>query len=436
LNARRHAVVVVGAGFCGLAAATELDAAGVDVVVLEARGRVGGRVESQANALGENVDVGGQFFCKDMPEITALAQRFGKAFVKTPFDGRFIVQPPMLEEDAEQAYEGAAAIRERMNAIAPDDPAIAGLTVRAWLDRQRDAAWAKAGFQSMVEGLWCQPISELPLWYLIDNDRRITNEIPELQYFLRETMQSLGEDLAAGLAGRIMLGTPVSIIEHAEGGVALTTPAGRFEAEHVIIAVPPVMASRIAFEPPLPDRLRRALAVWKSGTVIKVNLRYATAFWKETGLSGMVMWRDIHGLFACDTSRDGEHPALVVFVGGPLALQWRALGDEGMRDELKARLVAALGPEAANFTAMVLRDWTNDAWSGGAYSDLIMDLDARDAEAVLREGAGRVHFASSELSPSFPGYIEGAIIAGRIAAGEAMTALEAQSASATSASGS
>jgi monoamine oxidase len=422
LSIRRHAVIVVGAGFCGLAAATELAAAGLDVVVLEARGRVGGRVESSVNALGENVDVGGQFFCEDMPEIAALARRFGKAFVQTPFDGRFVVQPPMSEEDADQAYEGAAAIRERMNRIVPDDPGIAGLTVRAWLDRQGDAVWAKAGFQSLIEGLWCQPISELPLWYLIDNDRRITNEIPELQYFLRETMQSLAEDLAAGLTGRIMLGTPVSAIESGEDGVALTTPAGRFEAERVIVAVPPVMTSRIAFDPPLPDRLRRALAVWKSGTVIKINVRYARAFWRDAGLSGMVMWRDIHGLFACDTSRDGVHPALVVFVGGPLALRWRALCDDGMRAEIKSRLTAALGPQAADFTAIVLRDWTNDGWSGGAYSDLIMDLDARDAEAVLREGAGRVQFASSELSPSFPGYIEGAIIAGRFAARKTIAA--------------
>jgi monoamine oxidase len=424
LSARRHSVIIVGAGFCGLAAATELVAGGVDVLVLEARSRVGGRVESRANALGESVDVGGQFFCEDMPQIAALARRFGKAFVETPVDGSFVVQPSMSVADAEQAYEGAAAIRERMNAIAPDDSGIAGLTVRAWLDRQADPAWAKAGFQSMVEGLWCQAIDELPLWYLIDNDRRITNEIPELQYFLRETMQSLAEDLAAGLAGRIMLDAPVSTIEYSGGGVVLTTPAGRFEAERVIVAVPPVMASRIAFEPPLPDRLQRALAVWKSGTVIKINLRYATAFWKEAGLSGMVMWRDIHGMFACDTSRDGDHPALVVFVGGPLALRWRAFGKDGMRDELKARLVAALGPEAANFTTVVRRDWTNDAWSGGAYSDLIMDLDARDAEAVLREGAGRIRFASSELSPSFPGYIEGAIVAGRIAANGAKSALK------------
>ena len=88
-------MVVVGAGFTGLAAATELAASGIDVLVLEARDRVGGRVESRLNALGERLDTGGQFFCEDMPEVIALARRFGKTFVETPVSGALTAQPPM-----------------------------------------------------------------------------------------------------------------------------------------------------------------------------------------------------------------------------------------------------------------------------------------------------------------------------------------------------
>src|SRR5262249_22175342 len=155
--------------------------------------------ETRPNAFGELVDTGGQFFCEDMPEVTALARRLGKRFVETPVEGDFTVQPQMSEADAEQAYEGAAAIRERMNGIEPRDPAISGLTVGDWLKRQDDPAWAKAGFHSMIEGLWCRSINEIPFWYLIDYDRRVTNEVPELQYFLQETMQSVADDLAARL---------------------------------------------------------------------------------------------------------------------------------------------------------------------------------------------------------------------------------------------
>jgi monoamine oxidase len=424
LTDNRHRVIVVGAGFTGLAAATELAEKGIDLLVLEARDRVGGRVESRDNQLGERIETGGQFFCEDMPEVTALARRLGKRFVKTPVDGAFTVQPEMAEEDAEQAYAGASAVRERMNGIEPRDPEIAGLTVGAWLERQGDSAWAKAGFQSLVEGLWCRSINEIPLWYLIDNDRRVTNEIPELQYFLRDTMQGLAEELAAGLGDKIVLDAAVSRIVRSDAGITVVSPAGAFEAERVIVAVPPVMASRIVFEPPLPDRLRGALSVWKSGMVIKIHLRYPKAFWRANGLSGMVAWRDVHGLFCCDTSRDNAHPALVVFIGGPLAQEWRSLDQHAFQAKLRSKLTVALGPEAADFTSIVVRDWTDDAWSGGAYSDLIMDMSAYDTEAVLRDGAGPIQFASSELSPSFPGYVEGAIIAGRIAARKVASAID------------
>jgi monoamine oxidase len=146
------------------------------------------------------------------------------------------------------------------------------------------------------------------------------------------------------------------------------------------------------------------------------------------------MWRDLPGLFACDASKDAEHAALVVFVGGPLALRWRGLGDTALRAEVAARLRGALGPDAGDIIDFNSRDWIQDRWSGGAYSDLIVDVAATNAERTIVAGATPVHFSSSELSPSFPGYVEGAIVAGRIAARKIIA--ELQSPIATSASGS
>lgn len=427
-------VVIVGAGFTGLSAAHELEKAGVDFVVLEARDRVGGRVEARRNGLGEWVDTGGQFLCQDMPELLALTKAYGKTLVAAHVEGDFIAQPAQSPKEAEKTYLGAMGIRERMNAIAPNDAAIAGLSVADWLVRQPDAEIAKAAFRSMIEGLWCQPLERVPLWHLIDNDRRITNETSELQYFLRETMYSLAQDMADGLSARIRFGAAVSRIEHKQDGVRVDTAGGAYEARSVLVAVPPMMASKIVFSPPLPSKLNAALGVWRSGVVIKVLVRYARAFWRERGLSGMVMWRDLAGLFACDASRDDDHPALVVFIGGPLGERWGAFDATALRAEVATRLVAALGPEAGDILDFSFRDWTNDPFSGGGYSDLILDVDATDAEPVLVAGAPPVHFACSELSPSFPGYIEGALIAGRLAAKKVIAGL--QSAIATSASGS
>jgi len=407
-------VVVVGAGFCGLSAAIALKNAGLEVVVLEARDRVGGRVEGSVNGLGETVDTGGQFICDDMPEVMALARRHGRALVESDFSGEYVVQPEPGSGMRDRG--GADLLRERMNRISPDDAAIAGLTVADWMARQDEPDGVKAAFRAMIEGLWCIGIDRLPLWYLIDNDRRLTNEVGELQYSLADTMQALARDLADGLGERLRLETPVARIERGAHGVTVHAAGGAVEADAVLVAVPPVMAGRIAQEPALPAELVRALGAWESGTVIKVLVRYADAFWRRDGRSGTVMWREPSGLFAFDCSKDSKHATLAFFIGGPLALQWRTRGEAAVRAEVIARLVAALGPQAGDMLDMTVRNWTGDRWSGGAYSDLIVDMQAHDAEAVMRRGAPPLFFAASELSPSFPGYIEGAIVAGREAA--------------------
>lgn len=407
-----HDVIIIGAGFTGLSAALDLKRKGKDVVVLEARDRVGGRVESQVNALGERVDTGGQFACDDMTNVMALLRERGHLLISPAFEGRDVSVPPLSTQSLARARQGAAELRDRYVAMDPDDPAIAHLTVAAWLGRQPEDANQKAAFRSMLEGLWCQPIDDVPLWYMIDNDRRITNEQFELQHYPARTMHALAEDLAAELDDRVRLSTPATRVEWNDGGVTISTPAGIVRAREAIVALPPSMAARLGYAPALPAPLAHALSVWRSGAVIKLLIRYARAFWLDKGLSGVVMFREPAGLFACDTGTP-ERPALTGFIGGPSALEWRARGTERVRDDFLAYLAQALGPEAAKPLDVLVRDWSFDQWSGGAYSDLIMDLDARDAEAVISAGAPPLHFACSEISPEYPGYIEGAIVAGR-----------------------
>src|SRR5690606_12256972 len=132
----------------------------------------------------------------------------------------------------------------------------------------------------------------LPAWHLTDNDRRITNAAGELQYQLAETMHSLAADLARGLGHRVRLATPVERIERGADGVRVVAQGGALAADAALVAAPPVAASRIAHAPALPTALKRALGAWRSGTVIKVLVRYERAFWRDRGRSGMVMWRE------------------------------------------------------------------------------------------------------------------------------------------------
>jgi monoamine oxidase len=330
------------------------------------------------------------------------------------------------------------AIRDRLNAVSPDDPALAGLTVADWLARQPEEAGAKAGFRSMIEGLWCLALEEMPAWYLVSNDRRVTNTVGELQYSAAGTMHALAEDLARELGDRVALGAAVRRIERGADGVRViadgATRTVTIHARAVLVCLPPVTAAKLDFAPALPEPVERALGAWRSGAVTKLLLRYPRAFWNEKGLSGMVFWRDPAGLFAFDASPDDDHPMLGFFIGGPIALRTAALGEPAIKAKAIEWLVAALGPQAGEPLDVLVRDWTHDRWSGGAYSDLVVDMDATGAEDVLRAGAQPVFFACSELSPSYPGYIEGAIVAGREGARQLIAAL--QSASATSASGS
>lgn len=405
-------VIIVGAGFTGLVAASQLADAGLDVLLLEARSRVGGKVESTVLTNGRRVDTGGQFFCRDMPQLMALIKAHGTTPVMSYADGDIVFRPPVSPAEGLALWHQVDALRERMIATDPQDPELAGLTVAAWVARQDIPSNVAQGFLRLVKGLWCRSPDEISFAYLASNDRRITNTHSELEMFLAETMHLLAERIAANLDHRLKLDARVTHVDHSPDRVTVKVRQELFSARKLVLALPPSMTRRLSFAPALPDTVSRALAVWAAGSAIKVHVAYARPFWRIDGLSGSVMWQEPQGLYACDASR-GDYAGLIVFIGGPLAEEWHDKPQSELQTFILGLLVDAFGPEAGQPQEVHIRDWVADPWSGGAYSDVIVDLDAADAEDVLNQGAPPVYFASSELSPSFPGYIEGAFVAGK-----------------------
>lgn len=423
IQVSRHDVIVVGAGFAGLSAATELMDAGKDVVLLEARDRVGGRVESVRLSDGVRIDTGGQFLCRDMTEVIGLARAHQRPVIMAHMQGDDTYRPPIPLSRGHAIWAGVDALREKIIHLDLADPALAGQTVSQWIARQQDIdPDVAAAFNRLIEGLWCYAPEAVSFRWLASTDSRITNEYSEMESFLGGTMHGLAEALGAGLGERLHLSAPVSRIEHSSDGATVHAGGRQYHAARVILCVPPVMSSRIAYDPPAPPIVQDAFADWRSGDVIKVFIRYDTAFWRARGLSGLVSWSAPHGLYACDASRDGLF-GLVMFIGGPNARIWHGRPVAELEAYIRERLVEALGAEAGNIVEFAIRDWTGDEWSGGAYSDVVVDPDADDAEAPLRAGFGPIRFAPSELSPRYPGYIEGAIVMGRLAAREAIAAL-------------
>jgi monoamine oxidase len=221
----RHDVIVVGAGFAGLVAATDLMHAGRDVLLLEARDRVGGRVESETLADGTRIDTGGQFLCRDMPLVNALARAHGKTVVMAFDDGAPVYRPEIPLARGEEIWIGVERLRNRVRASDPADAALAGLTVADWVGRQDLDPDVAAAYLRLIEGLWCRAPSEISFAWMVSTDRRITNRHSEMESFLAGTMHGLAEDLAAGLGNRLRLGTPVSRIEHSDRGAIVMPPA-------------------------------------------------------------------------------------------------------------------------------------------------------------------------------------------------------------------
>jgi monoamine oxidase len=432
-------VAVVGAGFAGLTAANEIRRAGLSVVVLEALDRVGGKTESQTDALGTLVDTGGQFVCDEMPLVRALASTAGMALIGHGHPGRPVTVPP----DAADAWE----ISETMFAEAGRYPAAPeGTSILAWArtvaatahngvrvaatttnDGGRPATeTVVAAFKSLAEGVMCHDSTRLSMPALQQMQHRTPPIGAELQYSLAGTMHGLAQWLATPLATAVRVSCPVSRVVVDGDGATVHHAHGAVRARHVIVAIPPSAHAHVQFEPSLPREVVAAAASFVPGHVIKVMLRYDTAHWLAAGSNGTARFVQPYGLYFADASLPGA-PMLVAFVAGPLAATWHALDPTRRRAMVVHHAVAAFGGDAANPIAYLEREWPPDQWGAGGYCNvgLVDGQPGGSLHAVetLRDGMRRLTFAATELATTFPGYVEGAIAAGRAAAQQVLDRL-------------
>ena len=306
-------VVVIGGGLAGLRAARALAGRGVDVLVLEAQGRVGGRTLTVTRTDGSFIDHGGQYVSPGQDRITALADELGvKLFpswgggrtvrwsggARTTFDGML----PPGDPDAEPAARQAAATLTAMAATvaldapwtAPEAAAWDAQTLHGWLAANVGAAGARTALSQAIEGVFTGGTSQTSLlaalFWIRSGDPLVpftatADPGPERRF--DGGAQQLSNRMAADLGDRVVLGAMVSLVEHGPAGVRVTAADLSVTARRAIITAPPVLAERIRYAPALPavrDRLsQRAPMRW----LIKVHCVYPTRFWLEDGLSGL-----------------------------------------------------------------------------------------------------------------------------------------------------
>jgi len=412
-------VVIVGAGFAGLTVATTLRREGISVVVLEARDRVGGKVEAQLDQGGRPVDTGAQFVNDEMTEVLALAASVGTSRANAVHPGRATTVPPQVEGDP-------WAVAEQLLATLGTDHLHDARTVTEWVaglavDGIDVSTAVREAVRSAVNSGTCHDSNLIPVSYVAQLNERTPANVEELQSWFPATLHSLAVRLAAPLADALRLDCPVRAIHLHDASVDVVALDQVWHAREIVVAAAPSAYAALGFTPPLPDDIADAAASFAPGTVVKYLLRYEQPFWLDHGRNGIGQFLGPPGLYFADASLP-DVATLVGFVGGTTAVEWTRHSPTQRRDAIVHHASVAFGQEALQPTNVLERVWTPDELGGGGYSN-VQTTHAPHAADALAFGLPLVTFASTELATRFPGYVEGAIVAGHAAAAQVLLRL-------------
>ena len=441
--------MIVGAGLAGLRAADLLRAQGLDVRVLEARDRVGGRTWTTELA-GAPVELGAQWVGPGQPRILALLDQLGLATHDVAWQGKKVVEVggkvrtysgtvPPLSPLALAGLQGALWAMDRLARTidpgAPWDAARAaeldGRTLESWKRRHLPPGPSRAVFDAAIRVVFGAEPGELSLlWaahYVAGGGGM--EPLVEIRGGAQERRisggtQGLARALAARLGDAVRLDSPVSAVTQDVAGVTVSGPRGSARARRVVLALPPHLCARIAFQPLLPPARDALTQRFGMGQTIKVQVRYERAFWRDRGLSGEAVSADGPLSVVIDGSGpDGAAPALSAFlVAGPgrAASEW---SPSQRRDQVLAALARVFGDEAREPVGYADLDWAAEAWTRGCPTGSAAPGALSRLGPWLRAPAGRVHWAGTETARQWAGFMEGALESAERVAAEVAAAL-------------
>jgi monoamine oxidase len=232
--------------------------------------------------------------------------------------------------------------------------------------------------------------------------------------------QQLSVRMAEELGDRVELSAPVRAIRSDDEAESVI--AGEVRARRAIVAVPPALAARIEYDPPLPgprDQLSQRMPM---GSVIKCMAVYDEPFWRHDGLSGQAVSLPGPAQVVFDNTPPNGSPGLIGFLEGRDARELAVVPEAERRDAVLRGFQRLFGRRAAHPVLYVDKDWSAEPYSRGCYAGVFGPGAWTGYGRLLREPVGRIHWAGTETATRWMGYMDGAIQSGRRAAVEVMRA--------------
>ncbi|MBP8000691.1 MAG: FAD-dependent oxidoreductase [Chloroflexi bacterium] len=417
-------VIVVGAGVSGLAAARRLQDAGVKVLVLEGRNRLGGRVWTDRTWADAPLDLGASWIhgIKDNP-IAELAEESGIATVATDYDniaiydadGRALSDEEMdeLDEWVEEVLEDAAALGEELDVDIALEEGINRVLAEESLTtaEQRQINYA---LNTYIEHEYANDLSQMSLWYW-DEDESFTGD----DVVFPGGYDWLVQALAKGLD--IRLNQVVTQVIYDETGVRVVTSGGEFAAARAIITLPVGVLQKggVQFVPPLPPAKQAALHKFGFGVLNKLYLRFPAVFWDDEAV--------LLGYMAANKGEWAEYLNIYKVTGQPILLCFNA-GDYGLaleKMEDEAVVAAAMqvlrtiyGQQIPDPTAWLITRWGSDPFAWGSYSSPGVGASNADRDTLAESISDRLFFAGEATIAHHSATVHGAYLSGERAAAQ------------------
>jgi len=441
-------VVVVGAGFAGMIAARNLRRAGKTVVVLEARDRVGGRIKAGTIA-GKTVDVGGMWVGPTQTRLLSLIKEYGLSIYPQFESGNSITElggkrTEAREEDVgldpqtERELELLVQELDRLSSELPLDspwslPRAAefdSITVEEWIDAHTKNEAVRGFFRAVNRTYISADAKQMSFLFFLFYIR--TCDKFETMYGIKDAAQAfrissgmhgVAASVAKELGGSIVLKAPVKAISQDDSGASVFSDAGEWSCDFVVVAVPLPLSVRIAYDPPLPAHRDILAQRMPMGSIIKYWVAYERPFWRDHSWNGIV-FSDVPpsaGVYD-GTLPEGGAGLLVGFIDADGALKLTGLPQEERKKIIVSRLVDWLGAEAGHPIDYEDNDWPSEQYSRGCFEAWTFPGVLTTVGKSIREPVGRIHWAGTETSEKWMGYVDGAIRSGERAATEVLEA--------------